>query len=120
MRDQMTLDAHTFYDSLSTDLQELLTSDIHEVMYSEIYTNYRKIHPFLKNFYEKKLVNVIHRNVFQYQNQKNQELIIQTIETTYFFKTYHFLKIFYNFQEVSIDFLQELLNYSQSKVPVIE
>ncbi len=116
MKEQLRHDARIFYDSLSVETQESLLNDIRQLLYSEKFGISSQIAPFLKAVCENKLTTISHRNVYQYQNQKNQELIIQAIEASYLFKSYHLLKVFYNFREVSLEFLSEILEYSHNHV----
>lgn len=107
---------YVFYDSLNEENQRRLLHDLVDILQVTHRLTTQPIHAFLKLLANCEPRKLIHRSLFEYQNQKNQELIIQIIEATVLFKPYYDIKIFYNFHEIPYDFLTRLLTYAHSQI----
>lgn len=107
---------YLFYDSLNEENQRRLLHDLVDILQVTHRLTTQPIHAFLQLLANHEPRKLIHRALFEYQNQKNQELIIQIIEATILFKPYYDIKIFYNFHEIPYDFLTRLFTYAHSQL----
>lgn len=57
-----------------------------------------------------------YRQLFQCKNDRNAEIIIRKVSQTTIFQQHSYLEIFFNFNEISLDFIYKIIDLLQQEM----